>query len=78
MTNSAMIPNRFGRWAENREKLAFIRKSQSAGYTVFLCNYASAIQLRPTTEIRATRTGLWVRHGKKFFDYSLCAIKCAK
>lgn len=68
-------PGYFERWALNRAKLKGIQEALKAGRDVYLCSYAKSTRITPQTEIKATSNGLLVRHGKLFFDHSLCAIR---
>ena len=72
MSNDEMTPGRFLRWAVARKKHAWIVQRVKEGRTVVLSTHlkGTRIGLAQLSQVRASRTGLLVRHGSKWLDYS--------
>ena len=74
MKNSEMIAGRFLRWAKYRKLEKAIRAELAKGNTVIASTYTRHTKLTTANngEMKATRNGLWIGHGKSRCDYSLC------
>ena len=79
MSNEEMKAGRFLRWADARRKLAWIVGQISAGRTVLLVSGMSATKLtaKHLEQIKATRSGLYVKHGSKWLCYNFHNITAA-
>ena len=76
LTNSQMTANRYGRWAAARAKAAYIKRHLLAGRTVIM---GSAIKQTKLTAknidmVKATKTGLYIQHGKSWLCYDFNSI----
>ena len=69
MTNAEMKSGRYLRWARARRMLAWVNDRIAAGLEVLAVTHTRATKLN-RAEMRATRTGFYVRHGAKWIDYS--------
>lgn len=71
LSNDQMIAGRFARWGEARRKEAWIRERVEAGFTVYLSTvtHHTTITAKHLSLIKATKTGLYIRRGKKWLCY---------
>lgn len=76
MTNAQMKPNRYGRWAQNRQRCATIQNALRAGKRVTLGTYLKAwtYDARHLEMFSADRTGCYVRSGKRRLEISGCGV----
>jgi hypothetical protein len=79
LTNSQMVANRFGRWALARRKLAWITTQVNSGKTVYVATYTkiTAIKAKHLPQVKATKTGLYIQHGRKWLNADYCKISAA-
>ncbi len=76
ITNAEMKPSRYARWASARRKLAWITSQVNAGATVYLSSHTRATKItrKHLPLLKATKSGLLVKCGKKWIDYTYTQI----
>ena len=76
MNYNDMKANRFGRWCEARKKLAEIIRALDSGKTVMVSTYTKATQYtaKHKSMFSASKTGLYVQHGKSWVCIDYCKI----
>lgn len=77
MTNEQMKSGRFLRWHKARQKIAYITHALEHGGTVVIATNLKATQYGPKHigMFKATRTGAYVQHGKRWDCIDYCAIR---
>jgi hypothetical protein len=75
-TNEQMIRNRYGRWAKARKLYASIQEILKAGgcVTVSSCTKVWVYDARHINDFKCTKTGVLVRHGKRYDCIDYCGI----
>ena len=71
-----MSPDYFGRWARYRRIVSSVLGALNAGRRVTLASYTKATiyDRRHVAMFRADARGAWVQRGKRWEDFSGCAI----
>jgi hypothetical protein len=69
-------PYYFERWARNRALVARVRAALESGLRVTIGTYtkATTYDSRHLAMFKATPTGALVQHGKRWDDFSHCAV----
>jgi hypothetical protein len=77
MTNDEMKPNRYGRWAQARKKIAFIKGHLEQNHTVEIATALRVYRLKKKhiEMVKATRTGAFVQSGSKWFCIDYTSIR---
>jgi hypothetical protein len=77
LSNDQMTANRFARWAKARKTVAAIKRHLSQGHTVYICTATKATKYtaKHVDMFKATRTGAWVQHGRKWANFDYCRIQ---
>lgn len=84
LANNEMAENRFHRWAVARKKLAWINARLSEKRTVYISTSLHHTKVTPRTAaswaktgdqlFKATKTGLYIRAGKRWDCIDFCKI----
>ena len=77
MTNDQMKPGRFLRWQQARRTGAAITSHLESGGRVVVSTYtrATVYSRQHAAMFRATRSGLYVRSGKRLGLHRYCALR---
>ena len=68
LTNAAMDQNRFGRWANARRRISWIKSNLEAGREVYVCSQTrrSKYTKKHVDMFKATKSGAYVQSGKNW------------
>lgn len=77
LTNEQMTPNRFGRWASARKRVAWIQARLAEGRTVYVCTMTrqTAYTSKHADWFKATKSGAYVRQGKGYVCIDPCGLQ---
>lgn len=76
LKNSQMIAGRFKAFALAKRKLAFIKDKIAEGKVIYLSTYGhhTKVTAKSVELVKASKSGLWVQHGKRWLNYDGAAI----
>lgn len=79
MTNDEMKAGRFLRWHTARTRIAWIKARLAEGRTVYVSTHLrhTPYSAKHTDMFKATRTGAYVQHGKRWDCIDWCKISAA-
>jgi hypothetical protein len=77
-SNEKMIANRYANWARYRRAFNFIKSHAERGGTVYLSTALkiTTIKAKHLPLVVATRSGLYVKHGKQWLCYMDRGVSC--
>lgn len=80
LTNDQMIKNRYGHWAKARRLINDIQSTLNVGGYVVIgtCTQARQYDSRHVHMFKATPSGAYVQHGKKWSCIDCCFFRFAR